>query len=228
MAEGWKGSGRSFARRERALGPSWEKTFCTSICHVSWERICAAKVMISGYNNIAEWNDSGALEAFTNAKARYWAEISGLSNDIPLPDPNMYIEKIEYNSIIDPELVADLYKQPQPPPPEGNKYEDLSYEAFLNANLSNLPVKATGWGDDEEEDTTKHHSNWDALVEKPLPDTGWADNKKLESFENDGGDIAWSGPSYDNSWQKQRKFVSRSRGGRRKSMEQWKPKAYIK
>lgn len=229
--------------------PLWEKTFCTSICYVSWERICAAKVSMSGYRSITEWDDSGALEAFDNAKARYWADINGLPSEIPLPGPDVYNDKVDHNPFIDPELVADLERKPPPPPCQSNKHEDLSYEAFLSATL---PVVATGWGDAEEE-----VSNTKCEVEKPLPTTGWdvaghlpANGSSGHLWNNNGGwgdgpvsDAAWNNDSGCYSWEKQVRYASGGRHwnkeqGRRnnwnrngyagKSIGQWKPKSYIK
>lgn len=201
---------------------------------------------MSGYKSIAEWDDSGALEAFDNAKARYWADINGLTSEIPLPGPDMYNGEVDHNPFIDPELVADLErKPPPPPPPQSNKHEDLSYEAFLNATL---PVVATGWGDEEEEEV----NNTKCEVEKPLPATGWDDAEHLPAngssgnlWNNNGGwGDAWNKDSGCNSWEKQGRYVSsggrqgNKEQGRRnnwnrngyagKSMGQWKPKSYVK
>ncbi|KAF8395768.1 hypothetical protein HHK36_019719 [Tetracentron sinense] len=56
--------------------------------------------------NVVQWNDSASEEAFHNAKKRFWAEINGLPHDVPLPDPDMYIDEVDWNSEIDPELLG--------------------------------------------------------------------------------------------------------------------------
>lgn len=60
------------------------------------------------YKNVVEWDDSAAIEAFHAAKSRFWAKINRMPCSIPLPDPNMYIDKINYDAVIDPKLIADL------------------------------------------------------------------------------------------------------------------------
>ncbi|KAJ0083879.1 hypothetical protein Patl1_29510 [Pistacia atlantica] len=49
------------------------------------------------FDHILEWNDSAAEEAFRKAKLRYWSEINGEPCQIPLPNPDMYIDKIDWN-----------------------------------------------------------------------------------------------------------------------------------
>lgn len=44
------------------------------------------------------WDDSAGKEAFDNAKARFWAEINNLPSEIPLPDPNMYIQEVDHGA----------------------------------------------------------------------------------------------------------------------------------
>ncbi|KAK6914900.1 hypothetical protein RJ641_020017, partial [Dillenia turbinata] len=55
-----------------------------------------------------DWNSSAAKEAFDNAKRRFWETTNGLPCSIPLPDPDLYIDKIDWNARIDPDLLADL------------------------------------------------------------------------------------------------------------------------
>ncbi|KAF2289350.1 hypothetical protein GH714_035219 [Hevea brasiliensis] len=67
------------------------------------------------YENVVQWNDSAGEEAFHNAKNRFWAKINGLPCDISLPDPDVYIDEIDWNSNIDPELYLDLEREPKNP-----------------------------------------------------------------------------------------------------------------
>ncbi|KAL5543652.1 hypothetical protein UlMin_007436 [Ulmus minor] len=80
--------------------PSWEKRFCYEIgsymyCH----------------NNILSWNDSAGEEAFHNAKKRYWSEIHGQPCDILLPGPDIYVDEIDWNPVIDPEIIKELDRE---------------------------------------------------------------------------------------------------------------------
>ncbi|XP_039127899.1 uncharacterized protein LOC120263982 [Dioscorea cayenensis subsp. rotundata] len=60
------------------------------------------------YKKVQEWDDSAGLEAFQNANFCQWAKINNCQCNIPLPDPDMYIDDVDYDVFIDPELVADL------------------------------------------------------------------------------------------------------------------------
>ncbi|XP_077242554.1 uncharacterized protein LOC143883075 [Tasmannia lanceolata] len=146
---------------------SWEKKFCSSVCSISWKQLCETKDLMSYYENIAQWNDSSGEEAFHNAKARFWAEINGLPCDISLPNPDIYIDEIDWNSNIDPELLLDLDKKPLAPSDE-EKNEKLGWDPF---NLSNFPIPCTGWGDDED---PVHNSPAESF-NYPFPCTGWGD-----------------------------------------------------
>ncbi|XP_077242574.1 uncharacterized protein LOC143883094 [Tasmannia lanceolata] len=162
--------------------PTWEKKFCSSTCTISWKQLCETKNLMSYYENIAQWNDSSGEEAFHNAKARFWAEINGLPCDITLSNPDIYIDEIDWNSNIDPELLLDLDKKP-PAPIDEEKEEKLGWGSFnfpctgwgddedpVN-EPSNCPIQFIGWGDDEDpvNDSPAEPSNC------PIPCTGWGD-----------------------------------------------------
>ncbi|XP_077246858.1 uncharacterized protein LOC143886677 [Tasmannia lanceolata] len=146
----------------RPTVPSWEKKFCFSTCAISWKQLCDTKKLMSFYKNIAQWDDSSGEEAFQNAKARFWAETNGFPFDIPLPDPDIYTDEIDWNSDIDPELPLDLDKKP-PAPIDEEKDEKLGWDSF------NYPIPCTGWGDDE--DPVNEPSNC------PIPFIGWGDDE---------------------------------------------------
>ncbi|KAJ0978011.1 hypothetical protein J5N97_013485 [Dioscorea zingiberensis] len=127
--------------------PLWEKKFCTLVCLISWEKLCETQRVMPMYKRVANWDDAAGEEAFRNAKARYWADINGLHCDIPLPDPDAYIDVIDYDAVIDPLLVEDLYKEAQI---QDSEEKDLTggWDSFLFADQ---PVPATGWGDEEDQ-----------------------------------------------------------------------------
>ncbi|KAJ0980887.1 hypothetical protein J5N97_009142 [Dioscorea zingiberensis] len=153
--------------------PFWEKKFLTSVCSMAWSQLSYAKDSLYLYKNIQEWNDSAGLEAFQNAKSRYWAKINNLPCDVPLPDPDMYIDEVDYDVVIDPELVADLYKEPELPLDESG-----SDGSFIPMNL---PITPTGWGDAEDQVpttgfTSLHQSaNSDVPIVNKIIPTGWGD-----------------------------------------------------
>ncbi|XP_073224258.1 uncharacterized protein [Cicer arietinum] len=90
--------------------PLWEKKYCTLMGRVPWQKIVDSKKLIYCHNNVLNWKDSAAEEAFQNAKKRYWDKINSLPCDISLPDPDAYIEQIDWNPCIDPELIKELDK----------------------------------------------------------------------------------------------------------------------
>ncbi|XP_072968919.1 uncharacterized protein [Typha angustifolia] len=153
--------------------PLWEKKFCSYVCSIPWRKICETKRFMCMYKNIVEWNDSAALEAFQNAKARFWAEYHGRPCEIPLPDPDMFIDKVDPDARIDPELLADLEKRPHVSS-DGVSAAPNGWDSFIFANK---PVPATGWGDAEQNETSDQHnsSNWNIWTEQPIQDTGWWD-----------------------------------------------------
>ncbi|OVA12780.1 hypothetical protein BVC80_1375g8 [Macleaya cordata] len=135
--------------------PSWEKKFCSQVGSVPWKKLLETKkVMAYYYENIVKWDDTAGEVAFNNAKARFWAEMNGLPcDDIPLPDPDMYIDEIDWNTKIDPELQSDLDKQQLPSDDENEEDNDGSGNVWFQGDalyFMNQPVVCTGWGEDEE------------------------------------------------------------------------------
>uniref|UniRef100_J3NB95 Uncharacterized protein n=1 Tax=Oryza brachyantha TaxID=4533 RepID=J3NB95_ORYBR len=88
--------------------PLWEREFCIYVGGISWQRFYENKKYVSMCKNIEQWDDSEAFDNFKNAKARFWAKYHGQPSDIPLPNPDMYIDRVDHNCKINPELVADL------------------------------------------------------------------------------------------------------------------------
>uniref|UniRef100_A0A7N0TK78 Uncharacterized protein n=1 Tax=Kalanchoe fedtschenkoi TaxID=63787 RepID=A0A7N0TK78_KALFE len=89
--------------------PEWEKKFCYSVGSVPWRKVLDTKMFASCYPDVMNWDDSEAKDTFHTAKRRYWVQMNGLpTDDIPLPDPNAYIDKIDWNACIDTELFVDL------------------------------------------------------------------------------------------------------------------------
>ncbi|KAM1008328.1 hypothetical protein FF1_004756 [Malus domestica] len=111
---------------------------------------------MSLYNNIVEWNDSAGEEAFNNAKNRFWAEMNGLipRSDISLPDPDMYIDDIDWRSScnnIDPQLILDLEKSKKTKPSDdreaetlGNDRDDDEFEEEILRNKENNVLENYG------------------------------------------------------------------------------------
>ncbi|KDP26199.1 hypothetical protein JCGZ_22445 [Jatropha curcas] len=128
--------------------PSWEKRFCYSVGLVPWRKLLETKKSMYLYENVVQWNDSAGEEAFHNAKNRFWAKINGLPCDISLPDPDIYIDEVDWNSNIDPELYLDLEREPKYPD-EKDKGEEVVI--FGSSLLPNQSFSCIGWGEAEEE-----------------------------------------------------------------------------
>lgn len=185
--------------------PFWEKEFCSSVCRIPWRKICEAKTVMSFYKNIAEWNDSAGEEALQNAKARFWAEINGLPCDIPVPDPNIYIDVVNWNSDIDPELLLDLDRKP-PVLDDGEKDGKVG---ILDSTFSNQPIICTGWGDTEDpvleanEAVGSRCQNYSRIADDS---NGWGhieENKVAEgnSWESGWGDCNNQSNNTSNAWE---------------------------
>lgn len=103
------------------------------------------------HDNVVKWNDSASEEAFNNAKHRFWANINGLPCEISLPDPDIYIDNIDWNSKnseTDLELYEDLEKEPKP---SGHNNQDEKVLILSDSLNQNQSFSCTGWGDAEEE-----------------------------------------------------------------------------
>ncbi|KAG6677055.1 hypothetical protein I3843_14G007200 [Carya illinoinensis] len=88
--------------------PLWEKKFCTLVGSIPWGKIVDTKNFMYCHNNVVSWDDSAGEEAFQNAKKRFWSKINCLRCDISLPDPDIYIDEIDWKPNIDPELIKEL------------------------------------------------------------------------------------------------------------------------
>ncbi|PVH34458.1 hypothetical protein PAHAL_8G223800 [Panicum hallii] len=137
--------------------PLWEREFCSYVGNISWQRFCENKRYVSIFPDLEQWDDSGAFENFQNAKARFWANYHGQHSDIPLPDPDMYIDKVDHHCKVDPELVADLDKVRLPIDPDNNS------------------VMATGSADAGADNmcTQNQSGDWDICIEKPAEVDEW-------------------------------------------------------
>ncbi|PRQ54962.1 hypothetical protein RchiOBHm_Chr1g0319371 [Rosa chinensis] len=103
--------------------PQWEKEYCTLIGSIPWWKVVDAKNYMYGSSNVLNWDDSAGEEAFQNAKKRFWADINGLHCDISLPDSDIYIDEIDWNPFIDPDIVKEVdreYFAPDDGDGEGN------------------------------------------------------------------------------------------------------------
>ncbi|KAG5043303.1 hypothetical protein GLYMA_03G132800v4 [Glycine max] len=150
------GHWRSSYNRKPPLGnkwhstvPAWERKFCTSIGSVPWRKLVESKKYMHLFEHVVNWDDSAGKEAFDNAKTRYWAEINGVPCNISPPDPNIFIDEVDWNATVDPQLILDVETELAKVPNEElrkNDHEIVMIGGALFLNEQKLPC--TGWDDD--------------------------------------------------------------------------------
>lgn len=187
-------SSRSYNTQSNSLGiednrvPSWEVDYCNSL-KIPWYKITASKKYIYCYPTVLNWDDSAGKEAFHNAKQRYWTMINGLPCVDPLPDPDMFIDEIDWYPCLDPKLMADietLYFNPDKSHTV-DKLETIN-EKIDHAQVPNDTNKCTNnpWEKDHSHDSTsfkdasrgwkQYHDPWEQCQDKiadSLKDNGW-------------------------------------------------------
>jgi hypothetical protein len=160
--------------------PLWEKQFCASVGSVPWRKLIEDKRYMYMHPKVVNWDDSAVKEAFDNAKNRYWAEINNIPWDIPLPDPNIYIDDVDSNASVDSELYLDVEIEAEARPnieEKGEAAVTLGSSLLLNQSSSGLGLGPTGWGDEEDEKLTKpSEPNYAAL--------GWESNQHENNETN--------------------------------------------
>ncbi|KAL8172153.1 hypothetical protein V2J09_023957 [Rumex salicifolius] len=209
------------AGQRRDSVPSWEKKFCESICLIPWHKLLEAKKFMHLYDNVIRWNDTAAEEAFKNAKSRYWAEMNGLPCNVKLPDPDTYIDKVDWNSNVDPELLLDLERGLEMDSKVGGSEVDFvthgkpfmldNEPVFCDQGWGNLDEVAVpvlpprgsadsqGWMNWNETDQCGGWNNWDDEVNNnygskcDLEGSGWVDDSYGNSNMANGTSDPWQG-----------------------------------
>ncbi|KAI4382971.1 hypothetical protein MLD38_008859 [Melastoma candidum] len=177
--------------------PSWEKEFCKVIGLIPWGKVVFSKTLLDYHDNILHWDDRAGEEAFRNAKQRFWAAISGSNCDIPLPDPDLHIDRVNWNQVIDPELVKELDREYFNPDEMNNA-----------AGTSGEPVIDDPWERcGKQHDGSLKIQDWRSTAQKDdVNDVGWGDPWELSNKHSEWGDIAkhsswsrWEDQPNDNS-----------------------------
>ncbi|PON74361.1 hypothetical protein PanWU01x14_051930 [Parasponia andersonii] len=187
--------------------PSWEKRFCYVIGRVPWRKVVDTKKFMCCHTSILEWDDSAVEEAFQNAKKRFWAEMKGIGCDISLPDPDVYIHEIDWNPVVDPELMKELDQEYFVPDEEEgsgklwgkNKKSRNSTSAPSDGGNTNPVDNANPWECNNAETSGISESK----------DNGWNqwNNHSSVSKKVDNNDNSWGcnvtqgdGDAKDNEW----------------------------
>lgn len=146
------------------------------------------------YHKVTEWDDSAGKEAFINAKRRYWAKKNGLSCNTPPPDPDLYIDQINWDSDTNLDYDYILYSDVGTLPKIEENHE--SVVIFGDCFKPNQDLVTVGWGDIDE-------GKFASPPTYPLPNyvNPWANNEWAPAawqpvYSND----AWQGYTND-AWQ---------------------------
>lgn len=166
--------------------------------NISWQRFCENKEYTDVlYQNIKQWDDSGALESFQNAKARFYAAYHGEPcGDIPPPDPDMYIDEVDHECEVDPELVAELDAVGLPFEPEDGSSAQAAAAAIAWADDSKCPRDGfANW----ETGRPAEVSEWDREECQVPEPTGWGDDDDLVISSSGWGAAPDQKPSWSNN-----------------------------
>lgn len=126
--------------------PTWEKQFCKVVGLLDWEEFLDLKKTLYLYENVLKWDDSAGKEAFQSAKNRFWAELNDLPCDINFPNPNLYIDDVDWDCKIDDQLISDLECRSVIDSDENSGPVII----FGDVLTPNLPDYSTGWGGNED------------------------------------------------------------------------------
>ncbi|XP_010423645.1 PREDICTED: uncharacterized protein LOC104708725 [Camelina sativa] len=167
--------------------PAWEKDFCAVIGSVPWWKVVEAKRFMHLYDRVVQWDDSAGEEAFNIAKSRFYAEINGFTCDLSLPDPDVYIDDVDWDAEVDAELILDLERGPDLIPDDKEEHVVILDGLVLSGQCGGLGW-GTGWGDAEgiNEDnvgTGKPENSWDDQKCDGWNDDSWGIKENTESWD---------------------------------------------
>ncbi|CAK7339363.1 unnamed protein product [Dovyalis caffra] len=174
--------------------PSWEKKFCTLIGSVPWRKVVDAKKYMYCHGNILDWDDSACEEAFQNAKKRFWAEMNGVSCGISPPDPNIYIDEVNWNPYIDSEVIKDLERDLFVPD-EGDKGGKVGRKNKNKRNFVSIPSDGCYENTDDVKNPWESNKNMQSsvsLTDKVKSWNQWESNINTSSNLN----------NVDNPWER--------------------------
>ncbi|CAK8543174.1 unnamed protein product [Lathyrus sativus] len=150
--------------------PLWEEKFYATVGQVPWRRL------LESHSNVMKWEDSAVKQAFYDAKFRFCAEINGYRwDDIPLLDPDMYIDEVDWDACVDPELYLDLEREEEARHILMEKRQQES-EIVDNPFDHGWEIKPTGWGEEDENVTKPQEASYGA--------EGWIFNNHANNETN--------------------------------------------
>ncbi|KAG9134740.1 hypothetical protein Leryth_001043 [Lithospermum erythrorhizon] len=144
--------------------PTWEKQFCKVVGLLDWEEFLDLKKSLYLYDNVLKWDDSAGKEAFQSAKNRFWAELNGIPCDVNFPNPDLYIDDVDWDCKIDDQLLSDLDCRSVCDSDEKSGPVII----FGDSLTPNLPYSSTGWGETKDmlQNVKDHDDQWRRNFEK--------------------------------------------------------------
>ena len=188
--------------------PLWEKQFCILVGKIPWGKIVETRKCMYPKDKVVRWDDSASEEAFQNAKKRYWTKINGLPCDVSLPDPDIYIDEIDWDTNIDPELIKDLEGE-GPNMNQGNNYKPWGCYNVVDLGALNNEAQGLGQWESWRNYVNKGDNDGNPWESGSLDDPDFAVKDKVWKTWDDGnswgngGDEPWDinqGGNYVNKW----------------------------
>ncbi|XP_010452293.1 PREDICTED: uncharacterized protein LOC104734420 [Camelina sativa] len=185
--------------------PAWEKDFCAVIGSVPWWKVVEAKRFMHLYDRVVQWDDSAGEDAFNSAKSRFYAEINGFTCDLSLPDPDVYIDDVDWDAEVDAELIIDLERGPDLIPEDKEEHVVILDGLVLSGQYGGLGW-GTGWGDAEgiNEDNVgigKPENSWDDQKCDGWNEDSWGIKENTESWDqNNNNNNSFQTESWDQKY----------------------------
>ncbi|KAG6526312.1 hypothetical protein ZIOFF_016295 [Zingiber officinale] len=125
-------------------------SFYRKACGIPFERLRCMRPC-SFVKSVAEWDDSAAVEALRDAKARYFDQYHGRRSAVPPPDPDAYIDEIDHDAPVelDPELIEELERTPSECDDDGAA---AGADPFAELRFEDMEIVPTGWDVETEPD----------------------------------------------------------------------------
>ncbi|KAJ3681067.1 hypothetical protein LUZ60_015556 [Juncus effusus] len=202
---------------------STEKEFILYLTSIPWWRLRDAQKFKRTYKNIDEWDDSGALESFRTARSRFETLHYRTEITVPqLPDPDMFIDRIDHDLVIDRETMEEIERALKPVETAELARTGFGTSGWESLEFAEKSIPVSGWeswGDNEEKEKEKEKenesNNWDKYVEKESESKNWdkyvekeSESKNWDKYVEKGNDVSnWDRfvekeNDFSNGWEK--------------------------
>lgn len=121
--------------------PLWEKEFIQKIGLFKWERFVKTKKALFPYEKPMNWDDSAGEEAFNMSKKLFWEKLHNFPTTVQLPDPDCYIDQIDWYSDLGNTLLVDLERFDDDDDDDDENPPSICYDEVPR----DVEIIATGW-----------------------------------------------------------------------------------